>query len=185
MASVTLSTAVFTVARTSRRSMADTLGNCATRSRWKRPRSDGSSGAFRIPIQVCGGASSGPGRKTNMNPPLRASSHCTSRTLETRASRMRPATSKRMVSPTPILDRSLEALLDRHFRPSARASARASGAAGRAARSAVDHLLVRLEMVAVGDRVLAAQPALPDVLDRLEASSTCRGRRSPARASPE
>ena len=41
-----------------------------------------------------------------MNPPLRASSHSTSRTLDTRASIGRPATSNRMLSPTLILKRS-------------------------------------------------------------------------------
>jgi hypothetical protein len=41
-----------------------------------------------------------------MNPPLRESFQSTSRTLDTRAVRMRPRMSKRIVSPTPMLKRS-------------------------------------------------------------------------------
>ena len=57
-------------------------------------------------MKVCGAWSSGPGRNTNMKPPLRESSHSTSRMLVTRASTTRPRTSKRIWSPTLILKRS-------------------------------------------------------------------------------
>ena len=97
-----------------------------------------------------------------MKPPLRASSHCTSRTLETRASRMRPTTSKRMVSPTPIRARSCSPC---SIDTSASAAFSASARLAQRPERAVDHLLVRLEVVAVGDRELAPQPALPDVLE--------------------
>ena len=133
-------------------------------------------------MQVCGALSSGPGRNTNMKPPLRASSHWTSRTLVTRASTTRPRTSKRIVSPTSICEPLVDALLDRHL---------GSGASPASAGCPVQNapsitFSFGLEVVAIGDHVLAAErAAAADVLERVEVDRRGRGRRSRARAAPE
>ena len=120
-----------------------------------------------MPIHVCGAWSSGPGRNTNMKPPLRASSHCTSRTLDTRASTIRPTDVEAHRVADVDLEALVDALLDRHFGGASR-SPRGSASSDRQNAPSID-LLVRLEVIAIGDRELARERALAaDVLEGLE-----------------
>ena len=90
----------------SRKSITDTFGKRCTRSCWKRARASTVAGPFSGATYVCGACSNGPGRNTNMKPPLRDSRHSTFRTLDTRALNVRPSTSNFIVSPTLMANRS-------------------------------------------------------------------------------
>ena len=170
IASVTLSTTVLMLARTSRTSMADTLGNCATRSRWKRPRSAGSSGAFRIADPGLRRLVERAGPEDEHEPAAARVLPLALRARSRRAPRRcRPATSKRMMSPTSILNRSWML-----FSIETSAGRRVSVSAAARPERAVDHRLVRLEVIAVGDRVLAPERARAAGRPRTTRGSTSR-----------
>ena len=119
-----------------------------------------------------------------MKPPERLSPHSTCRTLVTRASRVRPSTSKRMVSPTLIPKRSrMLSSIDTSVTGIAPAPAR--GRRSRLSRGvsperAIDDALVGLERGAVGDGVFARQRAAPaHVLVVLELNLAALDRHDP------